>query len=157
MNTPWVKNCLMKIMQVTLITSRPSTSLQNGIVSSSFVASFLKMRILLVLKNYFTYFQLLTFCLGSWNVSQSRWKVNCLLCGGKKLATQFAFVSLLLFSIKATKLTEIIRMALLIEVSSLGFMEVVMVYWILHKLKCRITAGQNRNIELRPEAHQLAC
>ena len=80
-----------------------------------------------------------------------------MLCGEKKLATQFTFVSLLPSSIKATKLTEIIRMALLIEVSSLGFMEVLMVYWIWHKLRCRITAGQNSNIELRPEAHQLAC
>ena len=80
-----------------------------------------------------------------------------MLCRGEKLATQFTFVSLLLSSIKATKLTEIIRMALLIEVSSLGFMEVVMVYWIWYKLKCRIPVGQNSNIELRPEAHQLAC
>ena len=82
---------------------------------------------------------------------------SVLLCGGKIQASQFTFVSLQLPYIKVTKMTEIIRMALLIEVSSLGFMEVVMVYWILHKLKCRITAGQNRNIELRPEAHQLAC
>ena len=80
-------------------------------------------------------------------------KCTILLCGGKKLATQFTFVSSLLSSIKATKVTEIICKALLIEVSSLGSMEVVMVFWFWHKLNCRITAGQNSNIELRPKAH----
>ena len=52
-----------------------------------------------------------------------------MLCGGKIQASQFTFVSLLLPYIKVTKMTEINRMALLIEVSSLGSMEVVMVCW----------------------------
>ena len=46
----------------------------------------------------------------------------------EKLTTQFTFVSLLLSSIEVTKMTKIIRMALLIEVGSLGSMEIVMVY-----------------------------
>ena len=52
-----------------------------------------------------------------------------MLCGGKIQDSQYAFVSLLLPSIKDTKRAEIVRMALLIEVSSLGSMEVVMVCW----------------------------
>ena len=78
-----------------------------------------------VLKNYLNHFQLL---LGIVKCVSVTLESECLLVRWEKLTTQFTFVSLLLSSIEVTKVTEIIRMALLIEVGSLGSMEIVMVY-----------------------------